>query len=308
MKILQFIKSLLPRIERSAIADDLRVTEKEFAKVVIPSWNSATEHFKLNKPISDELKTLQLLFTQRFNYNRSSKSSSFIVDVNLRLKNLHENILFINSVLDNEVSKDVIRDGLTMRAAFVIRAASNMSLISRYMLSLLNYIYMAEAQERDQELSEALQISKAEVRYVEETFERFATLYSDYSIEPDLFSKQLIGLPDVFINEKTEAVVRALYDKVTDIDPLESGGLAGFGGNPIYMVRLQVAQWQNNRYESAKSKKRQLELRLAYLEMKQKGGSSESSLEKEIMILQDRIEKLDYKLREVDEELGIDHG
>lgn len=308
MKILQFIKSLLPRIERSAIADDLRVTEKEFAKVVIPSWNSATEHFKLNKPISDELKTLQLLFTQRFNYNRSSKSSSFIVDVNLRLKNLHENILFINSVLDNEVSKDVIRDGLTMRAAFVIRAASNMSLISRYMLSLLNYIYMAEAQERDQELSEALQISKAEVRYVEETFERFATLYSDYSIEPDLFSKQLVGLPDVFINEKTEAVVRALYDKVTDIDPLENGGLAGFGGNPIYMVRLQVAQWQNNRYESAKSKKRQLELRLAYLEMKQKGGSSESSLEKEIMILQDRIEKLDYKLREVDEELGIDHG
>lgn len=308
MKILQFIKSLLPRIERSAIADDLRVTEKEFAKVVIPSWNSATEHFKLSKPISDELKTLQLLFVQRFNYNRSSKSSSFIVDINLRLKNLHDNILFINSVLDTEVSKDVIRDGLTMRAAFVIRAASNMSLISRYMLSLLNYIYMAETQERDQELSEALQISKAEVRYVEEMFERFATLYSDYSIEPELFSKQLIGLPDVFINEKTEAVVRALYDKVTDIDPLENGGMAGFGGNPIYMVRMQIAQWQNNRYESAKSKKRQLELRLAYLEMKKKDGSSESSLEKEIMILQDRIEKLDYKLREVDEELGIDHG
>ena len=308
MKILQFIKSLLPRIERSAIADDLRVTEKEFAKVVIPSWNSATEHFKLSKPNSDELKTLQLLFVQRFNYNRSSKSSSFIVDINLRLKNLHDNILFINSVLDTEVSKDVIRDGLTMRAAFVIRAASNMSLISRYMLSLLNYIYMAETQERDQELSEALQISKAEVRYVEEMFERFATLYSDYSIEPELFSKQLIGLPDVFINEKTEAVVRALYDKVTDIDPLENGGMAGFGGNPIYMVRMQIAQWQNNRYESAKSKKRQLELRLAYLEMKKKDGSSESSLEKEIMILQDRIEKLDYKLREVDEELGIDHG
>lgn len=305
MKILQFIKSLLPRFERSAVSDDLRVTEKELTKVVVPSYQAANDHFRLSKPVSDEVKDLQAIFAHKFDYGRTSKSSSFISDINFRLKNLVENVNYISSVLDDLVSKDVLRDGMTMRAAFVIRAASSMSMISRYMLSLLNYIYMAEAKERDQELSEALQISKAEVRYVEDAFERFVALLSVYTIDPDLFSKQVVGLPEVFVNEKTEAVVYALMEKTDEFDPLEKTGLAGFCGNPIYMVRMAIAQWQNDRYESAQTKKRQLELRLAYLEMKKKDGSSEASLEKEIMILQDRIEKLDYKLRETEEDLGI---
>lgn len=305
MKILQFIKSLMPRIERSTISDDLRVTEKELSKVVIPAYAAAAEHFKLSKPISDAVKDMQVVFQQKFNYGRATKSSSFIFDINVRLNNFYENLQFISSVLDNEVAKDVIREGLTMRAAYVIRAAGNMSMVSRYLLSLLNYIYMAETEERDHELSEALVISKAEVRYVNEFFDRFVVLFSEYSALPEMFSKQMIGLPEVFVNEKTEAIVRAMFDKGDEIDPLEKPGMAGFCGNPIYMVRMAIAQWQNARYESTQAKKRQLELRLAYLEMKKKDGSSEASLEKEIMMLQDRIEKLDYKIRETDEELGI---
>ncbi len=303
MEILNFIKKLLPRIERADVAEDLRTTEKELLKIGMPAWNAAQEHFKVSKPKSEDVKALQSLFVQNFDYRRAYKATSFIVDIESRLKNLHANVVVIQTMLDTVLEKDIITSGLTVRSVFVLRAAANMSMVSRYLLSLLNYIYMAETAERDEEVYEALTISKAELRYVEQNFPRFAKLFSEYAVEPEGFANLVNNLPEVYVNEKTKSVVTALVGTKA-ADPFESMGIAGFVGNPIYSVRLMVAQWQNDRYESAKSKKQQLELRLAYLEMKEK-GKSDPQVEKEISVLQDRIEKLDYKIRETDKELGI---
>jgi hypothetical protein len=87
-------------------------------------------------------------------------------------------------------------------------------------------------------------------------------------------------------------------------DPMESAGLSGFVGSAIYAIRLPIAQWQNDRYEAAKSKKQQLELRLLYLQMQSK-QKHDPAIEKEIAVVQDRIDGLEYKLRKTEEDLGI---
>lgn len=304
MSIFNFVKRLLPRIERSTVAEDLRTTEKECLNIVMPSWDSAATHFKMNKPSSDELQEMSQLFYRNFDMRKASKSTNFIADIARRVPVLHENIAMLQATIDQHLEKDIIADGLTARSAFVLRAASNVSLLTRYLLALLNYMYTVEAKHFDVTLEPGLEISKAEMKYVDQNFVRFVKLFSEYTMPAKEF-KALVGeVPEVFVNQQAQNAVAGLYNK-DSIDPFEKYGVSGFVGNPIYRVRLMVAKWQNDRYESAKSKKQQLELRLLYLQM-QKDEVKDPGVVKEIERLQSRIEGYDKYLREVEESIAED--
>lgn len=302
MGILDFVKKLLPRFERSTVSEDLRATEKELTKMVMPSYEAAANVFRNFKLESEEVKQLQTVFTANIKASYGG-NKNFVIDINSRLKNLHENARNVSELLDNTIAEDVIAAGITAPAAFVIRSASNISFLSRYMLSLLNYVYTCEATVRDAEVEPGLEISKAEMKYVETKFHTFVKLFARYSMEPEEFNKLYAAIPDIVISERRARMTLALLDK-KETDPLGDTGYAGFVGSPIYSVRLAYAQWQNNRYESAKAKKQQLELRLLYLENQLK-NRKDPSLTNEISYLQDRIEKLDYQLAETDKELGL---
>lgn len=303
MSIFNFVKKLLPRIERTTVAEDLRTTEKECINIIMPSWNAAETYFKLNKLASAETEDLASLFYRNFDLRRAMKSPNFVTEISRRVSVLHENISLLQSAIDNYLEKDIIADGLTVKTAFVLRAASNMSLITRYMMALLNYIYTVEAKHYDVSLEPGLEICKAEMKYVEQNFVRFVKLFSEYTLPSKEFEKLIGEIPEVFVNGKTEGAVSGLLGK--SIDPFEKYGVSGFVGNPIYRVRLLIAKWQNDRYESAKAKKQQLELRLLYLQM-QKEENTDPTIVNEIKRLQDRIEGYDKYLREVEESVSED--
>lgn len=303
MGILDFVKKLLPRFERSTVSEDLRATEKELTKMVMPSYEAAANVFRNFKLESEEVKQLQTVFVANIKTGYGGSIKNFVIDINNRLKNLHENARNVAELLDNTIADDVITAGITAPAAFVIRSASNISFLSRYMLSLLNYVYTCEATARDTEVEPGLEISKAEMKYVETNFHTFVKLFARYSAEPEEFNKLYAAIPDIILNERRARMAMALLEQ-KETDPLGDSGYAGFVGSPIYSVRLAYAQWQNSRYESAKAKKQQLELRLLYLENQLK-NRKDPSLANEISHLQDRIEKLDYQLAETDKELGL---
>lgn len=303
MSIIDYIKKLLPRFERSSVAEDLRATEKELIKIVMPSYDQAASAFRTIKLESEEARSLQSQFVVNFKQPRWSAAKTFIQDIDNRLKNFHENVVYISNILETVVDADIITAGLTSRSAFVIRSAGNMSFISRYMLSLLNYVYTVEAQHRDIEPEHGIEISKAEMKHVEERFHTFVKLFAQYSVDPDDFKKIYEAIPEMIVNERTNRMLLAMMES-KEVDPFSGSGYAGFVGSPIYTVRLAFANWQNSRYESAKAKKQQLELRLLYLENQSK-DRKDASLVNEIQRLQDRIERLDYQLAETDKELGI---
>lgn len=307
MSIFNFIKKLNPRIERSAVAEDLRTTEKECVNAAMPSWAAAEDHFRINKIGSDRVKDFDLLFYRNFDSHGiawRSKTNNFIIDISRRFNYLHDNIVYVQGQLDKILEKDIIPEGLTAKAAFVVRAASNMSMLTRYALSLLNYIYAAEAEHHDRTLEPGLTISKAEKKYVEDNFIRFVKLFSEYSIPQKDFKKFLTEIPEVYVGSGNEGAVSGFIGNKS-VDPFEKYGMSGFVGNPIYRIRLVIAKWQNDRYESAKSKKQQLELRLLWLQM-QRDDAKDPSVAKEIERLQTRIEGYDRYLREVEESIAED--
>lgn len=122
MKIYDFVKKLLPRLERSAISEDLRFTAKELDQIATPAYEAANQHFKMSPLKSDEVRSLQILFDRNYQAfagqrNNSGKSSNFLVDLTKRLDNLKKNVAYIRGILDTVVDEDIVRDGLTLRAA-----------------------------------------------------------------------------------------------------------------------------------------------------------------------------------------------
>ena len=303
MSIFNFVKKLLPRIDRATVAEDLRTTEKECVNIVMPSWEAAAVHFKVNKLASDEASDMSMLFYRNFDMRKASKAPDFVQDITRRLPALHEVIGYLQGELDNNLEKDIIAEGLTVRAAFILRAGGNVSFMTRFSMTLLNYLYMVEAEAANAELDPSLSISKAEIKYIDTNFVRFVKLLSEYTMPSKDFKAMISGLPEVFVGSRNEAGVSGLYGN--SLDPFEKLGMAGFIGNPIYRIRLVVAKWQNDRYESAKAKKQQLELRLLYLQM-QKDGAEDPTVAKEIERLTSRIENYDRQLREVEESVAED--
>jgi hypothetical protein len=304
VSIFNFTKKLLPRIDRSQVSEDLRMTEKEVSNIVIPCWETAAAHFKLNKPGSPEFEDLNKRFARSFDYRNQSKSQNFIQDIEKRLPNLLETVTVLREAVEKDLEKDILSAGLTSKKAFILRSVSNLSFITRYIPSLLNYLYTVEAAYHDKSLEDDLKISKGDMAFIDRNFDRFVRLFGEYTMSTKDFKGVLIKTPEVALTPENQEMVMGLY-KQNEIDPFSGFGVSGFVGSVIYRIRLPIAKWQNDRYEAAKAKKQQLELRLLYLEM-QKSKETTPALVEDIARLQERIEGYDRYLREVEESLEED--
>jgi hypothetical protein len=302
MKLYDFAKRLLPSLEKNRVVEDLRVTIAELENSVVPNYSQGSEFFKLNKVKSDALKDLSDIFYRNLT-DKSSKQSSMIADIYKRLPNLIENTKRIQQLVESELERDMIREGLTASKIAIIRAAESISFISGYALDLLNYAYVQETTTIVGDSNE-LDMSIAKIKHVENNMSRFAKMIGEYAIQPDEFRKVLKEIPEVVINEKTEMSVSGVY-KESILDPFNTGYMVGFYYNPIYHLRLAVSEWQAGRYKANKDKKKVLELRLLHLKLKSE-NKSDPKLEQEITYLQSRIDKIERDLKRVEEDLNED--
>ena len=300
MKLFEYVKGLMPHIEKSRVTEDLRITSAELDQVAIPSYRVAAEHFKSSKMRSKANQSITTDFYRAFK-GQGSKRSNLADEIYARLPDVLENVAYITDQVETILERDVIREGLTAKKVSLIRAAEGMSYISRYSVDLLNYLYINESAELGTETDDALALSPAQIRHVEHNITRFAQLFTDLGVPNTVLAKIILAVPDVIINDRTSSGLQGLYREV-ELDPLSAGYMTGFVGNPIYHVRLIVAEWQASRYKANKDKKKMLELRLLHLKMAQ-DRRSDPKLDQEIEYLQGRIDRIARYMTEVETSL-----
>jgi hypothetical protein len=206
------------------------------------------------------------------------------------------NLDVIEKELEAVLGVDVLNEGLSAKKAVLIRGCEHLAFLSRYMLDLINYVLCAETMPKNGTLEQML--SKASMDYVESNVIIFATLLSIYSRPVDTFKKQLLEIPDVIMTQANNGAVTAVHD-MAKLDPYSNPMVRQFRGSPIYHVRLIFAEWQANRYKAAKDKRQMLELRLLQLKVLQE-EVQDPGLERQIQYLQNRIDKLDRTLEEME--------
>lgn len=297
MKLLSFVKALLPRIEKNTVIEDMRITIAELENIVLASYTTAADHFKLNKFKSKILIELNNDFFRNFS-SGGVKQPNYIAEINKALSNVKLNAVYIESLLEELFERDIINEGLSAKKAILLRSASNLSFISRYMVDLLNYTYVVEAAEISGTKPE---LSKATLKHIKSNFSKFARLYSDFAMDNKRYESLIGKIPEVILSSKNENALKGMFtDK--DMDPFESRHLQGFTASPIYHLRLTIAEWQASRYKANKDKKKVLELRLLHLSLLM-DDKKDAKLEKEIDYVQNRVDKISRYLQEVEESL-----
>ena len=297
MEIMKFISRLNPRIERNQVLEDIEVTTNEFKTGVIPSYQSAQLFLKAAGFRSKEVKDLQTVFYRNFDVKGSRKQENMVAEVNAVIPQVQENLNYINDQIEEIFARDIIKSGLTLRKAALLRAVAHIGFVARFAIDLLNLVYVYEAQESHVDISDAFKGNDKLNENVHKNLFIFAKLLSIYGQSSEKFREKFFDLPDAVINDETIKHISSVYEGV---DPIPQAVISGFEGNPIYHLRMVIAEWQAERYKSFKDKKKMLELRLLHLKLLQQ-EKSDPSVEREIEYIQNRVEGIEYKLKKMED-------
>jgi len=292
--LFNYIKSLLPHLRKDDILEDLRVTKGEFENLR-QTYELLTQESAGFKWRSVAVQNLATIFYR--NYKSSvGKSNELAVDIAKTIPNIVQNLEIVEKELEQILGTDVLNEGLTAKKAVLIRACEHFSFLSRYTLDVLNYCLCAESAPPDYPLDRMM--SKASVDWIEQNILVYAQLLTLYSRPTAKFEQDLAKIPDVVLNDSNVAAVAGVFDKAA-LDPYSNVMVREFIGSPVYHFRLIFAEWQANRYKASKDKKQMLELRLLQLKSIHE-DAQDPALEKQIQYLQDRIDKLDRKLSDME--------
>lgn len=289
--IIDYIKTLVGRMDKSTIQKDIEAVLKEMEQYTIPQAQAAAVYAQINPFESNTYDVFKshlfgiLRIRGEQNPFRALADSLLIAKVNAD---------YLKKVIDAELQTDTIREGMSARAGILVRCTEGMSFISEFSMKLIDYVMQREIEyvtgEQDDDLAPAT------VQYVENNLDRFFRQLFDMSVDPKEFEAMIESVPAVVVNEGNLSKVGTQYGKAS-LDPFKNGEVMnGFVGNPIYHVRMMNVAYEAKRLQNAKDRKKALELRLIHLK-NMKNQSPNPAIERELEGIQKRIDEYEVFIR-----------
>lgn len=305
MVILDFIKALKPHFFKNDIGDLVRTTKFSLDNSMTELVRQANEHFKVNKSISQKNKDLTNVFYRNYDLGSSNSKVNVFAELYTVLPKVSQNLSTLDKEFDEIQSKDIITAGLTIRKANVIRSIQDIVFINNFLNDFMTVYYNNESLEVAKKLGSeeankefSIEISDRLIKRVEMGIAYFAQLLSIYGSDNKSFVKKIEKLPDVVLNEKTAGAVMAVY-KNTDLDIASVNAGNFYKLNPFFFIANMYAMISSDYYKSLNDKKTLLELRLMHLQMLAE-RKEDPKLEQEIFYIQNRIEKIEYKISKME--------
>ncbi len=295
MKIAPYLTSLLPSFSKDRIVEDCNVTRGEITEFTHPAYVIAAPDFKGYVFKSDRMKSIQ--GTLERNLKRSG-NENIVVAIEKGFKPMIANLDEVKRLVDANYSEAVAGMGITYLKANLLQFVELVGFVSKYARKLLIYIYAAETElYPDSGTVFTDSIVPAEIEWLTQNIVSFTTAFNIVTMPADKVASELGAIPDIVVKQETaDALSQSMGDK--KLDPF-SMRLIPIWMNPIYHVRMMVAEWQTNRYHEAKAELQLLQLHKLHLE-KLRDGKPDARLKQEIEYTENRVSKLSYKLKEME--------
>lgn len=299
-QILNYASRLLPTFKRERIEEDGRILSTELATNAIPAYQSSAASFQPKDVTSKEVKG----YFERYNREMGgSPARGMVTDISLRLEKIANVVDLVRMAAEKEFETSIVVDGITLYKVSLIKTMELCGFISRYSLRLLHYFYILEtgaAQKND--AYAASQISRGEIKELESFFSDFCRALKALSRDDKTFQKDLESLPSVTVGPAAEVTMANIPS--TKLDPLNIFAVNGFI-SIVYRGQMMWAQSQVTRYKEAKDLKTNLELRKLYLDSIKASGQGDESLQREIDVIQSRIDRCAETIRKEEEKVGM---
>ena len=294
MQILAFVAGLLPKFGKDRLQEDISICLTELQNNVIPAYEGATEALAtLN---SKEAHVFERQWAQ---FAKNAKKGSLVGSIHKKLEDVRSTLMIVDSLAQKEFESEIVVAGMTVLKGTLVRMAELGGFIESYALRFLNYLYILETTHTLGKPGKmGSDLTPGEINLIKTHFVEFCVAVNAMSRDIKQTAKTLESIPEVLVNARGEAALNVFG--AAKIDPLGVFQVQGFTKSPIYHVGLLVAEMQANRYKRAKELKSILELRKLNL-IQSRTGTADTGVERELEILQSRIDSLDEKIRKTEE-------
>lgn len=298
MRIPQFLASLLPTFSKNRIVEDINITTGEITEYTHPAYSIATPDFKNHKFSSERLKPFLGSFERHI-----KGRGNFIVNIDSGWKTVLANLEETKRLVEATYNEDVGGAGITYLKANLLQFVELVAFTSKYARKLLIFVYAAETEKYpDSGTVFTDSIKPAEIEWLQSNMQNFGLAWNIVTTDPAEFKKKIKEIPDIVVKqEAADAVSAAIGDR--KLDPF-SMRLIPVWMNPIYHVRMFVAQWQTERYHEAKAELQLLQLHKLHLQ-KLKEGKPDAALKQQIEYTENRISKISAKIADMEAEAGV---
>lgn len=296
MQFTKYLGSLLPSFSRDQLMEDLDTVADELRSHVIPPYTTAAKEFGSNKFYSADAQASDEIFTKRLDYKYKGNSISGILQ---SLQNGDDLIKLLQTMIDTEFALDVTQAGLNTLRVNIMQLVEILGFTTRYARRHLNYLLVCESGHHTGK-SVKDSFSAGELDWLKAGRDAFINGLNILAMPSKEVEIKFKSIPNVLVNPESIETTQALLGK-DKTDPFQMRFIPLIL-NPIYHVRIRVAEYQAAKYREAKEERGILELRIMLLK-EQRNGKDNAKIEKQIDYNEGRLQKMVFKV----EQLGGNH-
>lgn len=263
MKILDYVRQLKSNFELKGIKEDLSTTRDELTNATIPVIEDIEKKLGALTEVNAVSETYGLYFRalQSAQSSRNIRGNLF-TPILLRLRNARDILDYAEVYLDNNLNEDVTSVTLSLRTANVMQLLSVIAFFSRYTRRLADLILRAEtAKVMDVKADELEGMTQAELNYLSGYRTSYIAAIDMLALPAKEIERLIENIPEIVVSEvRSESALNVQgRDKV---DPLRFG-LVESKADVFWLWAINRAEYQAERYHTAKYEKEMLELRIA---------------------------------------------
>lgn len=308
MKFIEYIKSLLPDFTKDKILENIEDVKNQINESTLPVYVNYEKYFtndKLDSPFAARFQT-------EFNkwVKPSTGNKSFLKPIRIGLENAKELLEEVESLVSKDFGNDILRQAMKLAQLNTIRLLEVIGFFVEYSRRILVVISTSVANLGADKL-ELEDITPAELEWLSSREEEFFNAVKLFQGKPKGFIDDLKTMPDMDVSEQNINVVESTIG-LHKVDPWKlsslfnrnynpKNGISVVTLNPIYHIRIGIAEWRHDKYLQAQQEQQMLEFRLIQLKYLQE-EKRDPKIEREIeynLIRLDRI-RADIKRREED--------
>jgi hypothetical protein len=294
MNLFNYLRSLLPRLERNSVLKDIENIRRELREETLPSFKTAVEHFKKSELKSEFSKGFDKLFQKEV---KTRFKGNYIIQLNGILNHMHENIGNVEGLVEKYFGDEIVRSSMTYTHVSLMQYIEAMSFASRYARTLLRMTIQSEIEVARQQTDSNV-MTKAERQFVQINQMQFMIVMRAMDKTQRELEKIFAEIPDIEADESNARAVMAATG-VKRLDPMGFSNTSGIM-NPIYHFRVWRTDVAHAKYEAAKEERRQIEYMILDLQRAQE-GKDDPKIQKAIEYHQSRLDKLNTEIKAAEE-------
>lgn len=300
MSIRNFLTSLLPIFGRSHVEIDIRQQQDIRKKLLLPQLKKLDSLLK-GTPFTSDLAQPVEAAIQRLHGSRMNMVSILYAIYD----SLGAKLDYLSKVVDEEFDKDISRDDMTYKQVQIVRYLELSRFSMEYTMRLLNRFLAAEARTRLNQLDRIdEQLTPAEIRWMGDNLDTYLQVLS-LLLVPQIKLRQAIeNMPELLVKAEDGGASAGLGGPAAD--PLKLGFInsSALNWNPIYHIRLYIAEMEVEHYQLLEKEILALELRILELQAA-KENRQDARLEQQIERREAQLAAARVKYHQQTEKYGL---